>query len=117
MEYNQRKEINEAIQAADQTLSYLVKAQKYLDSAGNWGIFDMLGGGFITTMIKHGKMRDAEDTLTAAKDSIQSLKKELNDINQIIDVNLDIGDFLYFADYFFDGLVTDWMVQSKVREA
>ena len=25
-------------------------------------------------------------------------------------------DFLRFADYFFDGAIADWMVQSKIRQ-
>jgi len=30
---------------------------------------------------------------------------------------LEIGDFLTFADYFFDGLIADWLVQSKIQDA
>lgn len=117
MEYDQEKEIKEAIQAIEITLRYLTKAKDYLNSAGNWGIFDMLGGGFFVTMIKRGKMNDANACLEAAKRSVISLKKELNDVNQLIQVDLEIGDFLTFADYFFDGLVADWMVQSKIKDA
>ena len=29
--------------------------------------------------------------------------------------DLEIGDFLMFADFFFDGLIADLMVQSKIR--
>ena len=28
-----------------------------------------------------------------------------------------MGDFLSFADYFFDGFLADMMVQSRIREA
>lgn len=35
----------------------------------------MLGGGFITAMIKRGKMNDASACLEAAKKSVISLKK------------------------------------------
>ena len=27
-----------------------------------------------------------------------------------------MGDFLRFADFFFDGFIADWMVQSKIRK-
>ena len=30
---------------------------------------------------------------------------------------LNISDFLSFADYFFDGIIADWMVQSKIKDA
>lgn len=117
MVYDQEKEIKEAIYAIDTTLGYLNEAKGYLNSASNWGIFDMLGGGFFSTMIKRGKMNDANRCLEKAKRSVINTKKELNDINQTIDVDLEIDGFLSFADYFFDGLVADWMVQSKINSA
>lgn len=117
MVYDQEREIKEAIYAIDTTLGYLNEAKGYLNSASNWGIFDMLGGGFFSTMIKRGKMNDANRCLEKAKRSVINTKKELNDINQTIDVDLEIDGFLSFADYFFDGLVADWMVQSKINSA
>lgn len=30
---------------------------------------------------------------------------------------MEVGDFLYFADYFFDNLFTDWMVYGKIKNA
>ena len=32
-------------------------------------------------------------------------------------VSLDIGGFATFADYFFDGLIADWIMQSKIQSA
>ena len=32
-------------------------------------------------------------------------------------LNINSGDFLTFADYFFDGFVADMMVQSRIRDA
>lgn len=117
MENNQKKEVNEALHAIEETLGHLSRAQDYLSSAGNWGLFDMIGGGFITTMIKHGKMNEAERAMAAARNSIRNLKKELSDVDQLVDVDLNIIDFLSFADYFFDGIIADWMVQSKIKDA
>ena len=31
-------------------------------------------------------------------------------------LEIDVGGFLQFADYFFDGIVADWMVQSKIQK-
>ena len=30
---------------------------------------------------------------------------------------IDTGDFLSFADYFFDGFVVDWVVQDRINNA
>ena len=40
-----KKEISEAIAAGEQVLSSLREAQRQLDSAAGWGLWDMLGGG------------------------------------------------------------------------
>ena len=50
------KEIDEAIASGEHALISLREAQNKLNSARNWGIFDMLGGGLITDLIKHSKM-------------------------------------------------------------
>lgn len=112
-----QQEVNEALSACDNALYYLNNAQRYLGSAGNWGIMDLLGGGFISTLAKHSKLEDAKREMENAKYAVQSLKKELQDVGRIEDININVGDFLTFADFFFDGFVADWLVQSKIRDA
>jgi hypothetical protein len=112
-----QKELNEAITAADNALYCLNSANKYLSSAGNWGIVDILGGGFFSTLVKHSKIDDAKREIENAKYALAQFTKELRDIGANNFINIEIGGFLTFADYFFDGLVADWLVQSKIRDA
>ena len=35
----------------------------------------------------------------------------------LCNLNINTGDFLSFADYFFDGFVVDWMVQDRINNA
>ena len=112
-----QKEIREALNAGQDALDSLKRAEECLSSAGSWGVWDMLGGGFLSTMIKHSRMDDAERELTYAKQALRRLQKELMDVDTISDFHIEVGDFLKFADYFFDGLVADWLVQSKIRDA
>lgn len=117
MNQAQETELLEAIQAVDQTLGYLDTAATYLESASKWGLFDMLGGGLLSTMVKRGKMSDAEDALAMARASMQAVRKELADVHETVDIEIELGDFLSFADYFLDGAIADWMVQSRIRQA
>lgn len=112
-----QKEIKEAIDAADSALYYLRKAEDALNSAGNWGLADMFGGGLITTFVKHSKMDEAEQSIEQARNALQSFSKELRDIDQHMDTYIQVDEFLRFADYFFDNIITDWMVQSKIETA
>ena len=43
--------------------------------------------------------------------------KELSDVRDLQGLNIEIGDFLTFADFFFDGFLADIFVQSKIRQA
>lgn len=112
-----QREVNEAIQAANQSLKSLQLARETLNSAGNWGILDMLGGGLISTFVKHSKMEDAERLVQQARTDLKRLQKELMDVDTIAEFHIETGDFLSFADYFFDGLIADWLVQSRIKEA
>ena len=114
---DQYLEMNEAYAAGERALQSLYAAQDYLRSAGNWGIFDMLGGGFISTMAKRSKMRDANACMEQAQHDMQRFQQELRDVTAIPGLYLEMDDFIGFADYFFDGLLADLLVQSRIREA
>lgn len=114
---NELQEIREAIDAGRQALNCLYTAKEKLNSAKNWGLFDLFGGGFITDMVKHSKMNDASRCMEDAKYHLRRFQKELRDINTVMEIRLDVGEFLSFADFFFDGLVADYLVQSRISDA
>ena len=117
MSFDYEKERMEAIEAGKRALASLHKADKQLESAKNWGIVDMLGGGFFTNVIKHSKMDNAQEYIECAKRELQTFSSELADIAENIDLDFNASDFLSFADYFFDGLVADWMMQDRINSA
>lgn len=112
-----QREVNEAIQAGTRALRSLQQARESLNSAGNWGIVDLLGGGLISTFAKHSKMNDAERQIEQARSDLRQFRKELTDVDAFTDIHIETGDFLAFADYFFDGLIADWMMQSRINDA
>lgn len=112
-----RREMKEAMDAGERALSSLRSAQEKLDSASNWGIFDMLGGGLFSTVIKRSKMDEAQNLMESAKMDLNRFQKELNDVNTSLDLRMEISSFLSFADFFFDGFIADYLVQSKISDA
>ncbi len=117
MSYDYEKERREAIAAGNRALDSLREAYRKLDSARGWGIYDIIGGGLFSSLIKHSKMDAAQACLQAAKSDLQRFETELQDLNQFEDINLDTRDFLGFADLLFDGLLADVMMQSRINEA
>lgn len=109
--------MKEAMDAGERALSSLRMAQEKLKSAGNWGLFDMFGGGLFFTMIKRSKMDEAQSLMENAKSDLKRFQKELKDVNIPLDMRMEVGSFLSFADFFFDGFLADYLVQSKISDA
>ena len=80
-------------------------------------MFDLFGGGLLADMMKHGKMNDASRCMEEAKCHLKAFQKELKDVHLSLDLRMEISSFLSFADFFFDGLVADYLVQSKIMAA
>ena len=88
-----------------------------LDSASGWGTCDILGGGMLATMAKHGRMNDAQNAAFQARQAISRFRTELADVSQLRVPDLQVGEFTSFADYFFDGLFVDLYIQDKIGTA
>lgn len=110
-------DITEAIFAAEDALQHLYQAKKYLKKASNWGIFDIFAGGFITSMIKHNHIDNAQDEIQYAKVTLENLSRELQDVDDYIKVDIEIDTFVKLTDYFLDNFISDLFVQSKITSA
>lgn len=117
MAYDDNKERQEAIFAGMRAKSSLTNALNALNSARGWGIYDILGGGVISTFIKHSKMDDASDYLEEAQRDLQIFNKELSDIKGLDGINLSTNDVWGVSDWLFDSFFTDWIVQGRINEA
>lgn len=111
------REIEEAIAAgrlADKSLSRLINK---LNSARNWGIWDILGGKFLVNMAKHSAINKANQISYEVQNNLRRFSKELNDISDFSDLQVNLSSFTTFADFFFDGIFVDFFVQSKIKDA
>ena len=115
--YDAEKERQEAIRAGERALDSLKETEYYLGGARLWGIVDLFGGKGISGILKHSKIRTAARTMEQAKADLRAFQKELKDVRAIGGLNIDIGGFLTFADFFFDGIIADYLVQSKINNA
>lgn len=113
----QRREVDEARQAGKQAQDALDGVRSSLDSAQNLGMWDMLGGGLLVTMAKHRHIDEARSGIDYAQQCLSRFRTELADVDICDCPQVNIGSFATFADYFFDGLLSDWVVQSGIRDA
>ncbi|HKM43159.1 MAG TPA: hypothetical protein VJZ70_04115 [Limnochordia bacterium] len=111
------KEVQEARAVAQQVLDLLDDVEGQLKSARNWGFYDMVGGGFFASLIKHGKIDKAEALLKRVRYKLEQLQKELSDVAIGLGSGVHVTGFERFMDIAFDNIVSDWMVQSKIRDS
>jgi len=111
------KEVKEAIAAGEKVLLDLGKAQENMKSAKNWGTYDLFGGGLAADIAKHNRIADAKSCIEQVQSSMRSYKTELADVKMVLDLQVEINGFDKFADFFFDGLLSNLNVQSKIKES
>ena len=114
---NRRKEVKEAISAGERARSIAEETLEGLQSAKNWGMVDLIGGGIMSDVIKYDKLKSVKDRTSALQMALRTFRTELSDVSSRIEgpLQVEVGEFLHFADYFFDGIFTDWMVYDKIK--
>ena len=75
---------------------------------------DIFGGNGFTGFMKHMKIEKARQVLDKARQDLWDFRKELEYLPEI---NINIDGFLTFADFFFDGFLSDIFVQSRINDA
>lgn len=111
------KEIEEAVHAGNRVMSHLDSAMKSLDSAEGWGTWDLLGGGLVSDLMKHSNIDDAKAEVDEVQRALNSFRTELADVKINHNIQIDTEGFGKFADFFFDGLIADWCMQSRIHDS
>ena len=111
------REIAEARAAGDIARRTAADILSSLDSAEGWGMVDLIGGGLLTDLAKHGHLDDAQAKVEQLQAELRLFQTELTDVSVSADIEARVQGFLGFADFFFDGLFADWMVLDHIDSA
>ena len=114
---SQRRELREAVLAGEQARNTADAILSSLNSAEGWATWDLVGGGLISDLAKHGHLDDAQQMVEQLQVQLRRFKTELADVTIQADLQISIDGFLRFADYFFDGLFADWMVLDRIGQS
>ncbi len=109
-----KQEIQEAIAAGQSAHAAAEQVLSCLNSAQDWGTWDMLGGGLLTDLIKYEHLDSAQQQIGQLQSALRRFKTELADVTIQAEVQVGVDGFLRFADYFFDNLFTDWAVMDQI---
>ena len=111
------KELSEALQAGEAALQTTRQILDRLDSAKNWGTWDLVGGGLISDLAKHSQLDDAQALVERLQGQLRRFQAELTDVQVKCSLQIQVDGFLRFADYFFDGILSSWAVLDRIRSA
>ena len=75
------------------------------------------GGGLLADIVKHDHLDEAQAKINTLQVELRAFKTELADVKIQADIHVKIEEFLKFADFFFDGLFSNWAVKDKIEES
>lgn len=111
------QELEDAIKVGNRLMTCLTKISSDLDSAQSYGVWDMLGGEIIATAGKHSHLESAQSDLEDVQTLMKQFKQELKEVEVPLDFQVNVDGFTKFSDFFFDGFLVDWFVQSKINDS
>ena len=110
-------QVEKALSTVNRLIPLVEEAESHFKSARNWSIFDVLGGGLIVDLIKHSKLNKAANSMNEIDFLMRQLRIELGSIAIPNDYRMNVGGFLTFADFFFDGIFADAYMASKIMSS
>lgn len=110
-------QIQNALQTVNRLVPLAEDAERHFKSARNWSFLDVLGGGFLTDLVKYHKLNKAGDSMNEINYLMQKLSRELGSLEIPNDYRMQLGGFLTFADFFFDGVFVDAYMTSKIMNS
>lgn len=113
-----RREIEEAIRAGRHAQHAALEIIDSLSRASTWGTVDFFTDSFLVDVVKYGHLDEAQARIEDLQVRLRRFGTELRDVGEYGGaLELDIGGFLQFADYFFDGLFVDFAVNQRIENS
>lgn len=111
------RETEEAIGAGQEAHRQAQQVLDTLRSAKGWGVYDLLGGGMISGLIKHSRMDRAQQQLESLRQALERFNRELKDMQVQCSASAELSGFWRVADLVWDGFISDWTVLSRISDA
>jgi len=110
--------VNEALLEGEKSLRHLRNVIAFLRKAKDWGRWDMYSKNRQAGYMKHQAIDKAVQNLTIAQHQLNKFSRELSDLgDNYISFNLKMGQFNKFMDFFFDNLISDWIIQQRIKSS
>ncbi|MEU7879578.1 hypothetical protein [Microbispora bryophytorum] len=108
----EHQEAQQAGAAAGEAVGYVMRHLGGARGASTWDMFSS-GGGF-ADMVEHGHLRQADEAAWHAQGALDRFSRELADIGVRAAPQLPKVDTRWFADVFFDNIITDAIKHQRI---
>ncbi|MBG0821158.1 hypothetical protein HS048_10480 [Planomonospora sp. ID91781] len=108
------REHEEAHRAGIAAAEAVGQVLRCLGGARGASVWDMLGGGTFADMVEHGHLRNADEAAWHAQRALDAFARELADVGVHVAPVMPEVDTRWFADMFFDNIVTDAFKHQRI---
>lgn len=113
---DKRKELLEAKTAARDVVARIDHALSKLENASAWSWLDLLGGGFLSSLIKREQIQRANQNIDEVRQAMTRLNRELEDIHMRLPDTISDTLSDSVLDVWFDNIFTDVRVQGEIKD-
>lgn len=112
-----RRQADCAIAAGREAHRYARAALEALRRAKGWGVYDMLGGGLVSGLIKHGKMDEAQRQIDGLRRALARFRQAADGLRIFCDASAELSGFWRAADLLWDGPLSDFLALRRIDQA
>lgn len=116
-QYALRKELSEAIEAGKVSASLIAQVIHHLKRVKNWGAYSSSRGGQMYRMQQRDAIDRARNLSYQVQHHLQIFDRELRDLGVRLTTSIDTSQFSNFTNFFFNNIITDWIMQQKLTSA
>lgn len=110
------RELEDAIEMGRRVYYCLKRAEEKLDKASDWGLIDLVTANFITSSIKHYRIREANEEIERARYYLKGFHRELEQIVFPKDISVKVGQLTRLADICLASRAMDLVVQDRIND-
>lgn len=117
VQYQLQPELQEAMDMSLKCHALLGQVVDQLGRVRNWGQWPAQRRGMHSLHQRRQAMDRARNLTFQVKHHLNLLDQELRDVGQRLDMEIDMGALSKFSDFFFNNIITDWILNQQVSSS
>lgn len=112
----QRLSETELRESYDHVLQCLYNAHEKMMMGYRLGVSDVGSRKRSVSILKHACLLEAEPFINEARITLEEIESQAGENISVQNTRLNLGKWIMFHDVWGDGVITDWMVQRRIRK-